>query len=128
MPCDSHQPLTDQDLDAMECRARAYTRAYTGTSGTLAADVMRLLGERQRLIVALAMLRERGAVACEPTNPTLTNEERAAVEAILSDPDLVLGDTREPLRCLLERLSHHSPDAGNMVKNTVETRKNRGMP
>ena len=65
-----------------------------------------------------AMLLERLAVACEPTEPTkptLTNDERAAVEAILSDPDLVLGDTREPLRCLLERLSHHFPDAGNMV-------------
>ena len=69
-----------------------------------------------------AMLIERGGVAYEPPKPTLTNEEWAAVEAILSDPDLVLGDTREPLRCLLERLSHHPPrendhipDSGKMV-------------
>ena len=27
-----------------------------------------------------AMLLERGVVACEPTNPTLTNEERRAIE------------------------------------------------
>jgi hypothetical protein len=46
----------------MECRARAYSGAYTGTSGTLAADVMRLLGERQRLIVAMAYLRERHSI------------------------------------------------------------------
>jgi hypothetical protein len=46
----------------MECRARGYSGAYTGTSGTLAADVMRLLGERQRLIVAMAMLREQYSV------------------------------------------------------------------
>ena len=35
----------------------------------------------------------------------LTDAEREAVEAILGDPDLVLGDAREPLRGLLERLA-----------------------
>lgn len=35
----------------------------------------------------------------------LTDAERKAVEAILGDPDLVLGDAREPLRGLLERMS-----------------------
>ena len=64
MPCESHPPLTDDELDAMECRSRAFSGAYTGTSGTLAADVMRLLGERQRLIVALAMMREQYSIEC----------------------------------------------------------------
>jgi len=35
----------------------------------------------------------------------MTKQEWKAVEAILDDPDLVLGDTREPLRGLLERMT-----------------------
>ena len=62
MPCDSHPPLTDQELDTMECRARASCNAWAGNPRPLAADVMRLLGERQRLIVALAMLREQHSI------------------------------------------------------------------
>jgi hypothetical protein len=38
----------------MEHRARRFSGAYTGTSGTLAADVIRLLYERQRLLAELA--------------------------------------------------------------------------
>ena len=55
-------PLTDDELDAMQCRASAFACLYRGTAGTLAADVMRLLGERQRLIVAMAMLREQYSI------------------------------------------------------------------
>lgn len=54
-----HPPLTDDQLDGMRHRAQRFAGAWTGTSGSLAADVMRLLAERQRLIVTLAMLRER---------------------------------------------------------------------
>jgi hypothetical protein len=49
------EPLTEDDLARMEHRARRFQGAWTGTSGTLAADVMRLLQERQRLLVLLAM-------------------------------------------------------------------------
>ena len=48
------QPLTWDDIAHMEHRARRFQGAWTGTSGTLAADVMRLLWERQRLLVELA--------------------------------------------------------------------------
>ena len=48
MPCESHPPLTDQELDTMECRARAYSGAYTGTS-LLAADVLLLLREQHSI-------------------------------------------------------------------------------
>jgi hypothetical protein len=44
----------------MEHRARRFSGAYTGTSGTLAGDVIRLLAERRRLLVELARLREGG--------------------------------------------------------------------
>lgn len=47
--------LTSDDIARMTHRARqAGQPGWTGTSGTLAADVMRLLGERQRLLVKLA--------------------------------------------------------------------------
>jgi hypothetical protein len=48
------EPLTDAYLAECEHRARRFSGAYTGTSGTLAADVMRLLAERQRLLAILA--------------------------------------------------------------------------
>jgi hypothetical protein len=49
------EPLTGDDLAHMEHRARRFQGAWTGTSGTLAADVMRLLQERKRLLVLLAL-------------------------------------------------------------------------
>ena len=48
------EPLTDEYLEEAEQRARRFSGAYTGTSGTLAADVMRLLAERKRLLELLA--------------------------------------------------------------------------
>lgn len=48
------EPLTADDLAHMEHRARRFSGAWTGTSGTLAADVMRLLAERQRLLAIIA--------------------------------------------------------------------------
>ena len=48
------KPLTEDDLAQMEHRARRFSGAYTGTSGTLAADVIRLLYERQRLLAEIA--------------------------------------------------------------------------
>jgi len=59
---ESHPPLTDQQIDAIETRARCYSGAYIRPSATLAADVLLLLRERQRLIVALAMLREQYSI------------------------------------------------------------------
>lgn len=52
-------PLTSDDLARMEHRARRFSGAYTGTAGTLAGDVIRLLRERQRLLVELARFAER---------------------------------------------------------------------
>jgi len=55
----SINPLTADDIARIEHRARRFQGAWTGTSGTLAADVMRLLEERRRLMVELARLREQ---------------------------------------------------------------------
>ena len=54
MPNSIRPPLTADDLVRMEHRARQFQGAWTGTSGTLAADVMRLLAERLRLLELLA--------------------------------------------------------------------------
>lgn len=48
------EPLTDAYLLECELRARRFSGAYTGTSGTLAADVIRLLAEVRRLKAASA--------------------------------------------------------------------------
>ena len=53
------QPLPESYLAECERRARQFSGAYTGTSVTLAADVIRLLEERRRLMVELARLREQ---------------------------------------------------------------------
>jgi hypothetical protein len=53
------EPLTDAYLTECEQRARQFSGAYTGTSGSLAADVLRLLEERRRLLCELARAEER---------------------------------------------------------------------
>ena len=54
------EALTEDDLVRMEHRARRFQGAWTGTSGTLAADVIRLLKERLRLLDELAKLKAHG--------------------------------------------------------------------
>jgi hypothetical protein len=48
-------PLEDAYLVQCEQDARRFSGAWTGTSGTLAAHVMRLLAEVRRLKVAAAL-------------------------------------------------------------------------
>jgi hypothetical protein len=55
----NREHLTDAYLAECEQRARRFSGAYTGTSGTLAADVLRLLEERRRLLMELAKAEER---------------------------------------------------------------------
>jgi hypothetical protein len=52
------EPLTAAYLAECEQRARRFSGAYTGTSGTLAGDVMRLLAEVRRLKVEAAYREE----------------------------------------------------------------------
>lgn len=57
------EPLSDAYLQQAEFDARRFSGAYTGTSGTLAAHVMRLLAElsrvKGRLAVTIAQREER---------------------------------------------------------------------
>ena len=52
-------PLTDAYLLECEMRARQFSGAFTGTSGTLAADVLRLLAELSRVKGEAAVERAR---------------------------------------------------------------------
>jgi hypothetical protein len=69
----NHEPLTDAYLAECEQRARQFSGAYTGTSGTLAADVMRLLFEvrrlRQELAVAVGILADLKSMAFGEPSP-----------------------------------------------------------
>ena len=49
------EPLSDAYLLEAELRARQFSGAFTGTSGTLAADVLRLLAELSRVKGRLAV-------------------------------------------------------------------------
>ena len=49
------KPLSDAYLLEAELRARQFSGAFTGTSGTLAADVLRLLAELSRVKGKLAV-------------------------------------------------------------------------
>ena len=61
------EPLTDEYLGQCRQRAKRFQGQWTGTSGALAADVMRLLWEVERLKVQLAYLSEgRRLPAMEP--------------------------------------------------------------
>ena len=53
------EPLADAYLLECEMRARQFSGAYTGTSGTLAADVLRLLAELSRVKGEAAVERAR---------------------------------------------------------------------
>jgi hypothetical protein len=50
-----YEPLTDAYLQQCEWDARKFQGAYTGTCGTLAAHVMRLLAELSRVKGKLAV-------------------------------------------------------------------------
>lgn len=53
--------LTDEYLADAEKRARRFMGQWCGTSGSLAADVIRLLKERQRLMQTITTLEEQNA-------------------------------------------------------------------
>jgi hypothetical protein len=72
------EPLSDAYLQEAEYRARRFSGAYTGTSGTLAADVMRLLAELSRVKGELAVERARREQTTEGLGMVVQLLSRAA--------------------------------------------------
>jgi hypothetical protein len=62
------EPLSDAYLQQCEWDARKFSGAYTGTAGTLAAHVMRLLAELSRVKGTLAV-----TIAQRDERPCLSN-------------------------------------------------------
>jgi hypothetical protein len=62
------EPLSDAYLQQCEWDARKFSGAYTGTAGTLAAHVMRLLAELSRVKGSLAV-----TIAQRDERPCLSN-------------------------------------------------------
>lgn len=60
------EPLTDEYLEDCRHRAKRFQGQWTGTSGALAADVMRLLWEVERLKVQASYRENRRMPALEP--------------------------------------------------------------
>ena len=60
------EPLTAEYLEQCRLRAQRYQGQWTGTAGSLAADVRRLLWEVERLKVELAYRDNRRLPALEP--------------------------------------------------------------
>jgi hypothetical protein len=61
----SREPLSDAYLQQCEFDARRYQGAYTGTAGTLAGHVMRLLAELSRVKGRLAVtIAQRDEMPC----------------------------------------------------------------
>jgi hypothetical protein len=60
------EPLTAEYLADCRARAKRFQGQWTGTSGALAADVVRLLWELERLKVELAYSDNRRMPALEP--------------------------------------------------------------
>lgn len=86
-------------------RDRAYSGLPDPLSEQAADEIARLRLAICRLADQDATLSVQGGHIPVTMDGTLTDAERAAVKAILGDPDLVIGDAREPLCGLLERLA-----------------------
>lgn len=78
--------MLDADyITAAEHRARQFQGAFTGTSGTLAADVIRLIRERETLMCTIADLESR--------NAELREAVQARMAATLADDPKLAGYT-----------------------------------
>jgi hypothetical protein len=70
-----------------------------------AAEIERLRLAIRRLADQDATLSVCDGAVTVTMDATITDEERVAIERVLDDPDLVLGDTRPVIRKLLERFT-----------------------
>lgn len=71
-----------------EQRARRFSGAYTGTSGTLAADVLRLLKERQHMTAAFDQLEADNAALREAVAARLQGTNQPESSTAIDDADV----------------------------------------
>ena len=91
--------LSADYLREAEYRARRFQGAFTGTSGTLAADSLRLLTERKTLMSAIADLEEQNAALRNAVETRLAGNDDDAVEPTsIDDP----GEAAIPVDWILQ--------------------------
>jgi hypothetical protein len=91
--------LSADYLREAEYRARRFQGAFTGTSGTLAADSLRLLTERKTLMSAIADLEEQNAALRNAVETRLAGNDDDAVEPTsIDDP----GESAIPVDWILQ--------------------------
>lgn len=91
--------LSADYLRDAEYRARRFQGAFTGTSGTLAADSLRLLTERKTLMSAIADLEEQNAALRNAVETRLAGNDDDAVEPTsIDDP----GEAAIPVDWILQ--------------------------
>jgi hypothetical protein len=91
--------LSADYLREAECRARRFQGAFTGTSGTLAADSLRLLTERKTLMSAIADLEEQNASLRNAVETRLAGNDEEVVEPTdIDDP----GESAIPVDWILQ--------------------------
>ena len=115
--------LSADYLREAEYRARRFQGAFTGTSGTLAADSLRLLTERKTLMSAIADLEEQNAALRNAVETRLAGNDDDAVEPTsIDDP----GESAIPVDWILrgERELHDEQprQTGDGVMNAPAAR------
>lgn len=86
-------------LREAEFRARRFSGAYTGTSGTLAADVLRLITERKSMTATIAELEASNAALRNAVETRLAGNDDDAVEPTsIDDP----GEAAIPVDWILQ--------------------------
>jgi hypothetical protein len=91
--------LSADYLREAEYRARRFQGAFTGTSGTLAADSLRLLTERKTLMSTIAELEEQNAALRNAVEARLAGNDDDAVEPTsIDDP----GEAAIPVDWILQ--------------------------
>jgi len=92
--------LLDADyITAAEQRARRFSGAYTGTSGTLAADVFRLITERDNLMQTIADLEASNAALRQAVESRLEGSGEETVEPTAIDD---AGEAAIPMDWILQ--------------------------
>ena len=114
--------LLDADyITAAEQRARRFSGAYTGTSGTLAADVLRLITERENLMQTIADLEASNAALRSAVEARLAGDDDAVEPTAIADA----GEAAIPMDWILQgerELHDEQRQTGDSILNAPADR------
>jgi hypothetical protein len=88
--------MTDDYLKDLEYRARRFSGAYTGTSGTLAGGIIHLIKERQSMQATIDQLEQDNAALREAVETRLAESETIPSDWILRGERELKGERERP--------------------------------